>query len=153
MGRITFAMAVLVAGFAVDAVADWRPCAKENEICKFNGKRQVQYGVGNAWFTKIHVNGVKCDAAHFGGDPAQGKFKTCRVSSTVVQEPQAEITPAWTPCATEGGVCKFSGQRRVAFGTDGKYRQRVFTNGARCTNEAFGGDPAPGRVKTCLLSP
>jgi len=29
----------------------------------------------------------------------------------------------------------------------------VFSNGTKCTNEAFGGDPVPGRVKVCLLSP
>jgi hypothetical protein len=139
--------------WAMDASAEWVTCAQENDVCKFTGRRSVQYGVGKQWFTKIHTGGVKCDAAHFGGDPAQGKLKTCRVSSTVVQEPQAEINSDWKKCASEGGVCKFSGQRRVAYGTDGQYKQRVFTNGAKCTNEAFGGDPVPGRVKTCFLSP
>ena len=148
--RILGALAMAV---AMDASADWKHCAQENAICKFNGKRQVQYGAGNAWFTKVHVNSVKCEPVNFGGDPVPGKLKTCRVNTAVVQEPQAEITSEWKKCASEGSVCKFSGQRRVAYGTDGKYKQRVFTNGAKCTNEAFGGDPVPGRVKTCLLSP
>ena len=100
--RILGALAML---WAVDAAADWRPCAKENGYCRFEGRRDVQYGAGSKWITKTFTGGVKCDNNTFG-DPLQGKEKSCRVSTVQKQDPVAlpEVTSAWTRCAGEGGV-------------------------------------------------
>ena len=148
--RILGALAML---WAVDAAADWRPCAKENGYCRFEGRRDVQYGAGSKWITKTFTGGVKCDNNTFG-DPLQGKEKSCRVSTVQKQDPVAlpEVTSAWTRCAGEGGMCKFNGTKRVAFGVDGKFRQRVIANGTKCITEVFG-DPVPGRTKACFVSP
>lgn len=58
----------------------------------------------------------------------------------------------WKQCSQEGGVCSFSGGRRVAYGANKKYTFKNFVNGARCTNEAFGSDPAPGVFKACFIN-
>ncbi len=54
----------------------------------------------------------------------------------------------WTQCASENGICNFSGTRVVAYGANGIFVQKTFTNGANCNNSTFG-DPTPGVVKNC----
>ncbi len=149
--RILGALAML---FTFDVMADWKFCAKENGYCRFEGRRDVQYGAGSKWLTKTFTGGVKCDNNTFG-DPLQGKEKSCRVSTNVKHDaaPLPEVTSAWVRCAGEGGMCKFNGTKRVAYGVDGKFRQRVITHGTKCINEVFGGDPVPGKPKACFVSP
>ena len=54
----------------------------------------------------------------------------------------------WTQCANENGVCSFSGTRIVAYGANGIFVQKTFTNSANCNNGVFG-DPTPGVAKQC----
>jgi parallel beta-helix repeat protein len=60
-------------------------------------------------------------------------------------------TTDWTFCASEGGVCTFSGRQEVRYGASGLYVYRTLTNSTECTNKVFGGDPAPGVAKSCSL--
>lgn len=55
-------------------------------------------------------------------------------------------------CMYEGKTCTFSGQAMVAYGADGIFKYKTFTDGAPCTDEAFGGDPAPGSDKRCFYT-
>ena len=55
----------------------------------------------------------------------------------------------WWKCADEGGECRFSGKRKVAYGANGRYAYRVFNNGTACNPGTFGGDPAVGVNKSC----
>jgi hypothetical protein len=41
----------------------------------------------------------------------------------------------------------------VAFGADGKFVYRSFTNGVACNLASFGGDPIVGVAKSCYLTP
>ncbi len=64
-------------------------------------------------------------------------------------------TPAapvgYTFCALEGGACKFSGQKRVAFGADGRYLSGLTSDGFNCTVAEWGSDPVPGKPKACFI--
>ena len=55
---------------------------------------------------------------------------------------------AWTECAAESKVCRFSGTREVRFGSEGVYTSKIVTASTPCTIAAFG-DPARGLGKTC----
>lgn len=58
----------------------------------------------------------------------------------------------WSQCASENGTCAFSGTMTIAYGANGKYFYRVFSNGTACNNTVFG-DPNPGTAKACYLEP
>jgi serine protease len=56
--------------------------------------------------------------------------------------------PAWTGCASEWGVCNFSGTRQVRYGANGIYAYKSATGAIACINDVFG-DPVVGTVKAC----
>jgi hypothetical protein len=140
---ITAALLVLA---STGAAAQWTTCAKEDGVCGFDGRREVAYGAGNAWITKVFMNGVKCASDKFGRDPAPGVAKTCRI-----RDVNAVGSPApgpWIACAKEDGFCKFGGRKEVAYGTGNQWTIKFFANGVKCNNDRFG-DPAPGKAKSC----
>lgn len=59
-------------------------------------------------------------------------------------------------CAQEYGTCVVGGNRYMAYGSAGHYFYRTagFPSGntVPCSNAFFGGDPAPGLIKTCYVS-
>ncbi|AWN22504.1 peptidase S8 and S53 subtilisin kexin sedolisin [Deinococcus irradiatisoli] len=69
--------------------------------------------------------------------------------------PASAATPVgpagYTFCAREGGSCKFSGQKRVAFGADGRYLSGLTSDGFNCTVAEWGSDPVPGKPKACFI--
>ena len=133
-----------------DAVAAWTSCAKEGQVCRFEGRREVAYGAGDRWVSRVHAGGVKCTTDKFGKDPAPGVVKSCRVRDDAV----AQAGPAkWTPCAMEDGYCRFSGRREVAYGARDKWVHKVFRGGVKCATDRFGGDPIPGVRKSCYVKP
>jgi thermitase len=58
------------------------------------------------------------------------------------------VTPNWTRCASEGGVCNFSGTRQVRYGANNSYAVTTANGTLSCSNGVFG-DPMYGVVKTC----
>lgn len=58
------------------------------------------------------------------------------------------VAPVWTRCASEGGVCNFSGTRQVRYGANNSYAVTTATGTISCSNGVFG-DPMYGVVKTC----
>ena len=58
------------------------------------------------------------------------------------------IAQNWTRCASEGGVCNFSGMRQVRYGANNSYAVMTATGNISCSNDVFG-DPMYGVVKTC----
>ena len=147
----TFSAAILLILASTDSAAQWVDCAREDGFCKFDGRREVTYGAGKKWVTKVFTGGVPCTNAKFG-DPSPGVAKSCKVRVAKGEDPAPEITPSWVKCAAEGAFCKFSGVHKVAYGTGKKYRYRTFRDGAKCINENFG-DPAPGVPKACYYNP
>lgn len=137
--------AALMAFACTEAAADWNPCAKEDGFCAFQGRREVAYGAGNSWITKVFTNGVKCGSAQFGRDPAPGVAKACRVKDVALSQAGAG---GWTPCAREDGFCRFEGRKEVAYGAGDKWVRKVFADGVKCSHRVFG-DPAVGVHKSC----
>ncbi len=59
-------------------------------------------------------------------------------------------TDGWTFCASEGGVCAFTGTQEVRYGANGSYFFKTLSDGTACTNAVFG-DPILGTAKECAL--
>lgn len=57
-------------------------------------------------------------------------------------------TVTWTTCASENGVCRFSGTAQVRYGANNAYVTKTATSSIACNNATFG-DPAPNVVKSC----
>ena len=55
-------------------------CAGEWGTCSFSGTREVRYGYGATYASKVMTGPVKCSNGVFG-DPAPGRAKTCSYSS------------------------------------------------------------------------
>lgn len=56
----------------------------------------------------------------------------------------------WQRCAKEGQYCDFSGRKRVRYGTQDRYVERVMRGGTPCDNRTFG-DPARKTAKSCYV--
>jgi serine protease len=137
------------------APSTWTACATEGGTCSFSGTRQVRYGAGVNFIIKTFTGSVGCNNYDFGGDPINGTVKSCSYASTTVAAPAPAPAPApvtWTACATEGGICSFSGTRQVRYGAGAYFITKTFTGSVGCNNYDFGGDPINGTVKSCSYS-
>ncbi len=63
-------------------------------------------------------------------------------------------TPSgYSYCASENGVCSFSGTRDVKYGANTSYVSKPTVEGSiNCNNSTFGSDPAPNTPKACYYS-
>jgi len=139
--------AALASAVAPAPAVTWTSCAAEDGTCAFSGTREVRYGAGNSYVSKIVTGSTPCTNAVFG-DPAPNVLKSCSYSSATMAAP-APVT--WTACASEDGVCTFSGTREVRYGANNNFVSRVFSGSAVCSNATFG-DPLPNVVKACSYS-
>ena len=130
----------------------WWKCADEAGVCRFRGKQKVAYGVQGKWRYRDAVNSIACNSVSFGGDPAVGVVKACYYMSESEIRPLSAVDSSWRQCAGEGHVCRFDGERRVAFGAKGKWSYRIARGGVNCTVGSFG-DPIQGVVKSCYIDP
>lgn len=94
-------------------------------------------GVANGMAT---VSVVAYDAA---GNAGVSPSVTVNVANAV-----KTVTQTWTPCASEGNTCNFSGTRQVRYGANNSYAVTTATGSISCSNGVFG-DPMYGVVKTC----
>lgn len=98
------------------------------------------------------------------GVPSVGKFVRLRsplgdTGYTLPNDMPTPTTPTgterpasgWAFCAHDGESCPVNGTQQVRFGANGGYKTLTVTNQATCTIDGFGGDPAPGIVKTCEI--
>jgi polyhydroxybutyrate depolymerase len=76
--------AVIDGGAAVpDAgveLPSWQPCSDQGQRCAFTGTRTVRFGFDGRYRSAIFTNGVLCDIASFGADPAPDWKKKCDTS-------------------------------------------------------------------------
>lgn len=123
----------------------WTTCAGEGDTCVVSGTREVRYGSGSTFVTKLVTGSVACSNAVFG-DPTPNVVKSCSYSN-------ATATPVetWTSCAVENGTCTFSGTRDVRYGSGATFATRTATGAIACSNAVFG-DPVPNVVKSCSVS-
>jgi hypothetical protein len=135
---------------------DWIACAEENQVCRFDGVREVRYGAGTRHVRRSFSGAAPCNNAAFG-DPAPGEPKRCEFSRTLIALPLAggsadALGPEWTWCANQDDPCRFNGTRDVRYGAGTHWVTQRFSGGAACNNATFG-DPSPGVRKICEFGP
>lgn len=71
-------------------------------------------------------------------------------SGTVEPQPDTPVRsePTWVFCANEGGLCSFTGTRRVRYGYSNELATGTFSEGTVCNDTVFG-NPAFGVGKSC----
>lgn len=74
---------------------------------------------------------------------------TLGITAAQSQPVRGQDGSTWWKCADEGGQCRFSGKRKVAYGANGRFAYRMYLNGTACHPGMFGGDPAVGVNKSC----
>jgi hypothetical protein len=62
--------------------------------------------------------------------------------------PRAQSAGAWTECASDGGVCNFSGTHVVRYGQSGTYAYYIATSSVACNTTVFG-DPVDNVSREC----
>jgi hypothetical protein len=129
--------------------ATWTNCAVENGTCSFSGTAQVRYGANGVYMTKSATGSIACSNAVFG-DPTPNVAKSCQYSAAAATTPPV-VT--WSNCASENGVCAFSGTAQVRYGANNTYLTKTVSGSITCSNTAFGGDPTPNVVKSCQFTP
>jgi hypothetical protein len=72
-------------------------------------------------------------------------------TTTPTPTPAPTPTTTWTTCASENGVCTFSGTAQVRYGANNKFATKTATGSIACTNAVFG-DPVPNVAKTCQMA-
>lgn len=155
---------------------EYRQCAVEGGVCSIPYPTDVIYGNGRRATSRfIDQPQVRCSNSVFG-DPARGLRKNC---SYAVRDgrgrdrdgygrdhnrggydrdnrgrdgyrPDRGNDRDWQRCAREGQYCDFSGRKRVRYGTQDRYVERVFRGGVQCDNRSFG-DPDRGTAKSCYV--
>lgn len=151
LARLLLGAGLLISLSAPAWAEEWVKCALEDGYCKVNGTAIVKYGAGKQWATRKVTGGVKCSYTVFG-DPAVGIHKACYIVYPDQFDRRAKFVdpPTWVKCSGEGGVCKFTGRRRVSYGAGKHWTYKVAINSIACTPAAFGKDPALGVVKSCF---
>jgi hypothetical protein len=151
-------------GTTTTSTSGWTWCATEGGTCTFSGTRQVRYGANGYYYYKTATGSIGCNNSVFG-DPANGVVKACSyantttsgtttvstTSTTSTSTTTTTTTSGWTACATEGGICSFSGTRQVRYGANGYYYYKTATSSIACNNSVFG-DPANKVVKACYYA-
>ena len=79
-------------------------------------------------------------------------FSTSVTTAAVPAASPVELPAGFAWCATENGTCSSSGSTVIAFGA-GSYLYKTVDGSTACTAAAFGGDPAPGVLKSCYVAP
>lgn len=145
----------------------WVPCAKEGEICVFDGAEKVKMGYSSIAQKIIEdVEGeISCDRETFDF-PEKGSGGSYKKQQLVNRDQECYFygqtsgpySPSgdediWISCAEQGGVCRFEGKKQVRYGAGFLYYLKLVNEEISCTNSAFGGNPTqfddPSRAKSC----
>lgn len=136
----------------------WILCANEGEVCRVPRAARVRYGANGRYAFANADDAVACDNRVFG-DPLAGVAKQCeylevadgsgRGGGPVFDERQTPTSLAWDSCAPEGRRCNVRSDTVVRYGAAGRYQYREVSGSIACSNDAFGGDPAPSQLKRC----
>lgn len=118
-----------------------RTAAGTNDIWVANTLNQIFFGT---------AKGGSCGAAGvYAGDGSYTLGSTIPVAvGPVTNGSQSLPSDASPACATEGGICKFTGTREVWYGAGTQWAVAPASAGALCSFRVFG-DPAPGINKAC----
>lgn len=78
---------------------EWVRCAVQEQRCSFTGTRLVRYGADTRWVQREFTDGVTCNGAAFGSNPAPGALKECQLQGSE-PEPPPPPPPVGTGTAT-----------------------------------------------------
>jgi hypothetical protein len=145
--------------------------ASEGQSFAVTGTQTVRFGADTRWITMSVTGTGQCTNAFFGSDPAFGTAKTCQVMPTATPAPTPAPTPTPTPTAPAptasapaaggatvtawvrvgnlGDTMNLSSNQLVRFGDGYKWVTATLANGAACTPNTFGNDPAPWTPEFC----
>ncbi|HWD13713.1 hypothetical protein P8H26_12550 [Pseudochrobactrum sp. sp1633] len=156
-----------------------RQCATEGGVCRIPYPTEVIYGSGRRATSRfVNQPQIRCSNSVFG-DPARGSTKSCsyvvrdegrgrggygrdrdryddgddygRGRDGYGRDRGRDYDRGeWQRCAREGQYCDFQGRKRVRYGTQDRFVERVFRGGVRCDNRTFG-DPDRGTSKSCYV--
>lgn len=147
----------------------WTYCANQDGQCRVPGTVNARYGDGKRWEYRTATGTIDCSSESFGTDPSPGRAKRCEWQATGGNGggdwggnggnggnggswgggSNGGFGGSWRYCAPEGQTCRVYGSATVRYGADGSYNTRRVSGTISCNNDSFGGDPAPGRPKTC----
>lgn len=82
---------------APEPTATWVECAKEHEVCAFQGSRKVRYGTEASNVVSTRSASLLCNNLTFGNDPARGVLKNCWYETAAAQAPAPAPVPAPSP--------------------------------------------------------
>ena len=136
----------------------WILCANEGELCRVPGPARVRYGANGRYAFANVDDAVACDNRAFG-DPLAGIAKQCEYlvgsnggggrGGPDYDGRQAPTSLTWDNCAPEGRRCNVRSDTIVRYGGARRYRYAEVSGSIACSNDAFGGDPAPNQPKRC----
>jgi len=116
----------------------------------------IASGIGDANFNgrinddvRVRLQQTADDLGTAGRDSNYG-YGLVDADEAAPPVPPAPPPTEWTFCASEGGVCAFSGTMEVRYGANGSFVYKTLTDGTPCTNAVFG-DPIFGTVKQCAI--
>ena len=79
-----------------------------------------------------------------------GKKRPVRRNNKSRTGRHAPPSSAYKLCAREGQQCRYSGNGRVAYGVNGRFKYKNVARSIKCDNATFG-DPVPGYPKRCYV--
>ena len=77
--------------------SDWKACATEGGICRFDGTRLVRYGKDNSWSYAVASERIECSNREFI-DSVRGRVKVCeagKLTSRRLEGPRIRIKLGW----------------------------------------------------------
>lgn len=120
-------------------------CAREGEVCSFDGTGQVAYGADGKFTYKTVTNSILCGTSAFGVDPNYGVVKSCYYRD--VSRPQIGD---FSSSVDTGTYKNFpNNPQLVAFGAGNQWRFKQLVIDLDCSVPGIGVDPAPGVAKRC----
>jgi len=129
------------------ATNPWLKCADgdvKGNTCKPNGYKLIRYGSGEGdYFYNMTGNDFECNASVFRTTVDATKKRICETYEIIFQ---------WVPCGKVGEVCKFSGQRFVRYGGNGRFLHSLRENEVACNSEALGEPDKDFASKQCFYS-
>lgn len=127
---------VIIIGFLYlsSVIAQWKDCATENELCKFEGNKIVRFGNNKKYYYTEALNSIMCDTKSFNGDPNPNILKKCQFI-------RCNYPDSWSHCAKENEKCNnpYYGSSIIKFtnGNESSYRRAVYMESIICINYEF----------------
>jgi proprotein convertase subtilisin/kexin type 5 len=127
--------------------SSWLKCADgdvKKNTCKPGEYKLIRYGSGEGdYFYNMTGNDFECEASEFRTTVDATKKRICETY---------ELIFYWIPCGKVGDNCKFSGNRFVRYGGNGRFLHSRRRNEVACNSEVLGEPDKDFASKECYYS-